>query len=94
MYDDLLGKREPDKSEPESPPKKKKKSSGVAKWNIDSYESQPYCYQCGGTHFTVLKDKISAKRGIIKKMQCDTCFAEWNEVWDQNGKLVSIGFKF
>ena len=93
MYDDLLGsKRKPDKSKKpkRTPPQKKIK---VAKWDIDTYEQKAYCYQCGSTNITVVKDKL-ANGKLVKRIQCDTCFSEWSEIWNEDGKLVSIGFKF
>jgi hypothetical protein len=92
MYDDLLGKRKPEKPKPKtfSPPQKKIK---VAKWDIATYEKEAYCYQCGSTSITVVTDKLT-KGKLVKKIQCNTCFSEWAEIWDENGQLESIGFKF
>jgi hypothetical protein len=88
MYDDLLGKRK--KPKPKVPLKKRTK---VAKWSVVTYSKEAYCYQCGETSIRVVSDKITGKK-LVKKVQCNTCFAEWVEVWDENGELESIGFKF
>lgn len=97
MYDDLLGSNKPDKKKPKMPPQKA--IPRTAKWGIEDYEKQAYCYQCGGTSISMLKDKIVGGSGknkgnLVKKVQCNTCFAEWTEVWNENSELVSIGFKF
>lgn len=96
MYDDLLGnkKKTPEKKERVVAPTPKS-----AKWSIEDYEQQAYCYQCSSTSITMLQDKIvggsgKSKGNLVKKVQCNTCFAEWTEVWNENSELVSIGFKF
>jgi len=90
MYDDLLGKKdkEKEKKAPRVGP-----TPRSAKWSIEEYEDQPYCFQCGGTSISIIDSKLS-KLNLLKKVQCDTCFAEWNEVWNEVAELISIGFKF
>lgn len=93
MYDDLLGEKDETKKPLCSPHRK------GAKWSIEDYGQLAYCYQCSSTSISLLMDKIvggsgKSKGNLVKKVQCNTCFAEWTEVWNENSELVSIGFKF
>lgn len=90
MYDDLLGKRDkktPKKQQVVAPTPKS------AKWSIEEYEQQPYCYQCSSTDITLIDSKLN-KKNLVKKVQCNVCFAEWTETWNETAELISIGFKF
>jgi len=55
-------------------------------WDIDKYEKKAYCYVCGSTKVTILRDYLTGKT-LEKDIQCNNCGVIWKEVWDKNIKL-------
>jgi hypothetical protein len=62
------------------------KPKNKVSWDIDKYEKKAYCYICGSTKVTVLRDHLTSKT-LEKDVQCDQCGAMWREIWDKDIKL-------